>query len=157
MYNFGYAMLNDTQLEALTELVANKIVTDLGCGRMQLTLHLAKYADRVIAIDKESGIAAGIELPTNVSFLNKYFKDVSISGCDIAVLSWPANNQYTVYELTRLLWECPCVIYIGLNDDCTECGTPFLWEYMDEMYTRDVEIPGRNEFVVYTLRQPCLR
>lgn len=133
-----YGKLNQKQINCIVPVITNRTVHDLGAGDCVLSQNLLMLgAKEVIAIEKEDGINK-----PNVSGLihrKMYFHEMN-EDIDVAFLSWPANYDTRVVQVLR---RANTIIYLGINDGMTACGTPKLFQYF---LTRKViaYIPGEG-------------
>lgn len=145
--SYGYARLNDEQIELLLETVSGKKVVDLGAGGMELSRLCARTAASVLAVDSKDPCHSA--LPSNMSFKNAYFRDLAVEA-DVAVLSWPINNESASLALIEILQSFDTVVYIGLNDGySTMCGTPALWRSLTKREPSDCSL-DLNSMIVYS-------
>jgi len=144
---YGYSSLNDRQISHLHSQTKGKRVLDLGAGNLDLSVLCSNSAALVFAIDSRK--PANTNLPQNVSFIRACFDEVNIAA-DVALVSWPINNDDASMGLIKVLADVKKVIYIGTNDGCsTMCGTPLLWRHL---VSREMEshLLGMNNLLVYS-------
>lgn len=154
--NYGYARLTQEQVQILKKIVSGKHVVDFGCGNLELSkLLLQLGAKHVTGIDKSTSFKDDPKsLGENFTFQEAVFDAAKIpEDADIALISWPQNNDETSFSLKQHLLQFEEIIYIGKNDgEKTQCGTPFLWQHLisrEPLYSA-VESDSISSMIVYS-------
>lgn len=154
---FGYASLTPEQLQSFRETVNGQSVVDLGCGNLELSaLCLASGAKWVTAVDKTRPISQ-FSAP-NFNYLETSFSQYAtnlarrlVSRPDLALLSWPVNNDRASSDLLQIISEIETVLYLGHNDgQTTQCATPVLWEHLLSREPRHSSCAASGALIVYS-------
>ena len=139
-----FAHLTPKMRRVLHEYAENRLVYDLGAGDCKLARQVAKYARSVFAVDPK--ISGRLRADGNIVYIPWTF-DNFMHGVDppweVALVSWPPNNDRAMQTLLPILAQSAVVIYIGCNTDGTACGTPDLFRHFAQR-TLLVEIPNRR-------------
>lgn len=149
------------QQDLLRAVVWREHVADLGAGSGNLARLCARLGARsVLAVDKEYSHGR-IPKPANkkIQFVGTYFTHLlPLSPSTIAIVSWPANYEVVTRELLRVTQDVRTVVYIGVNDGTTQCGTPALFAGLQERLGRPLKEDGHQDMLVYsrnTIRRPA--
>jgi hypothetical protein len=149
-----YAHLTPKMRRVLREYAENRLVYDLGAGDCKLAQQVAKYARSVFAVDPR--IPGSLHTDGNIVYIPWTF-DKFMDGVEppyeVALVSWPLNNDRAMRTLLPILAQAATVIYIGCNTDGTACGTPDLFRYFARR-TLLAEIPNRRNTML-VLGPPC--
>ena len=142
-----YGQLNKFQSKVLAEIVAGKVVHDLGSGDLALAIQLVKLgATKVIAIDKEYqyGYYQFPDVQPEIEVRGQAFQEMD-EDIDVAFVSWPANYDN---GLLGVLKRSKQIIFLGKNTDGTSCGTKDLFLYLA---TRKVEhqYPSKQNTLIH--------
>lgn len=120
-------------------------VFDLGCGAYpSVAFELNPFIDDFHLVDKEE-----IQnVPSNTLVHETLFTDFPpLQPEDVALISWPVNSGG--YGLPDLLRACHTVIYVGVNDGFTGCGTPQLWNHLLQREPVVYVESSRDDLIVY--------
>ncbi len=121
----GYGRISGKKMcTAISSVVKDKIVMDIGCGHGAQSAALVKLgAKQVIAVDEEDEFVHRDN--KSIYFMHDRLEDVE-TKVDVALVSWPINTE--IPGLLLRLEQTPVVIYVGHNSIETgiSCGTlPF--------------------------------
>ena len=144
----GYAKLTKAQEALLQRVVEGKRVYDIGCGDMELTHVVARYAKRVNAIDPNYRFKPSTKTITFKKLTADSACKVWPSELPVVLLSWPLSSY--IDGVLPLLKRAETIVYIGKNTDGVACGFVEMWRYLT---TRKlvVEIPAsHNTMLVYS-------
>lgn len=120
-----YDELSDIEAAEIAARVHDRVVYDLGAGSCALARWLIPHARRVVAVDK-----APMPIVPGIEQVETYFElwNEAPLELDICMLSWPATH--VMPGLLSLLSRADTIIYRGVNDGITACGTPSLFGYL---------------------------
>ena len=149
-----FAHLTPKMRRVLREYAENRLVYDLGAGDCKLARQVAKYARSVFAVDPV--ISGRLRADGNIVYIPWTFDNFMYGvspPCEVALVSWPTNNNRAMQTLLPILAQSAVVIYIGCNTDGTACGTPDLFRYFARRELL-AEIPNRRNTML-VLGAPC--
>lgn len=164
-----FGAIEPKQLEVLCGLVAGKSVWDLGCGPdlAEARLLTSLGAREVYAVDKHGRNnsmvprfsrlvdgTSGVIVDCQAYFdeFSSFLERAGLSeGPDVAFIKWPTVNGG--FGLTQLVSRAPKVVYIGLNDGLTACGSRSLWEHFKARKLETVVEGAGGSLLVYGA--PC--
>lgn len=147
----------------IKQTVSGRNLVELGGGSGVFASWMvnAGGSESVLVVEKDVSIwqplSRTLNLGPKVTFYWGYAQDFNkhpILGrkqWDVAVLSWPPNSRAFDLEAVKVMSRCATVIFVGLNDGTTACGTEVLWNYL---VTRERLhfVPGRqNDLLIYGL------
>ena len=141
------------QLQALKTACKGKVVLDIGGFDASLANEVINGgATKVTVLDKENPTMSQNLHPGKITQHMATFAEFARNNqqnWEVGIISWPANNEFAMRPVVEILKRCKQIIYLGSNQEGTQCGTLALWEYL---VTRNVEqaIETRNQqFIVY--------
>lgn len=141
------------QQALLRDVVRHKDVADLGSGSGTLARLCARLgAKSVLAVDKEY-TNGRIPKPANrkIRFVGALFADLEQLPPDtVAVMSWPVNYEFVSRRLLWVTHNVHTVVYIGINDGVTQCGTPTLFAGLEERLGSPLKKGGYQDMLVYS-------
>lgn len=144
-----YGAITKEQLAYVRKFVKGRTVYDLGCGDGTYASMIARYCNRLVAVDKESYHVKKLSKLSNVECVVSYFKDYhpDVQEDDVALFFWPVNyNSTDMVTIERLFRN---VIYLGSNVNMSACGSIGLWR---DFASRPIleHIPdARNTLIAY--------
>jgi len=157
--NEYWTNLTEDQLEQVVHFCRGKLLLDLGAGFGTLAEFLLRFgATRVLCVDKENHHMKSTWGEMVWSHMN--FAEFSTWPLDktfeVGIISWPTNNDMAMCPLVEILRKCASVVYIGTNKGGTQCGTPYLWEYLTSRELI-VDMPGNDSsLMIYSDKpRPC--
>lgn len=129
----AYWALSELQRWLLRSIIEGRKVIDVGAGDLSLSqLMVGMGAREVLAIEKEAAcFRRWPESLPNIVVYRGYVAQVPAvltAGADVIVTSWPIN--YEMPGLVLLMKQVPTVVYLGVNDNVTVCGSPGFWEHV---------------------------
>lgn len=144
----SYGSLSEAQSQVVQRHVRRQRVHDLGAGNLWLAGALARLGAReVVAVDMHVDFT---EEPPGVTFTCSSFRRFK-DPVSIALVSWPP--QYGTQGLEKILAHATKVIYLGVNDEHTVCGSKDFFEAMRKREILHlVECPN-NDLIVYGPRR----
>jgi hypothetical protein len=145
-----YWSLNQLQFEIVKTFVNKKCVLDLGCGDLSLARYLKSKcrASLVHGIDRK--------IPDNLKgaiFSRISFEEYSenMETYDVSVLSWPWLDPYDTKFIIKIIMNAPILIYLGLNDGFTYCGSSELFCHLTQYKVLNYIEDRFNNLIVYDL------
>lgn len=134
-FNYGYTRFDKIQKATFEKCIKGKTILDIGCGRGELSQHMAKTsATYVYAIDKEF-----VAIPNSTNKIvfqqtsfDTFYNTAKLLSFDIAVLAWPINN-YTIQHGLDLALLSPEIIVITKNSEGTCCGNLKMYETLSKL------------------------
>jgi hypothetical protein len=160
-----YGALTDKQIEAIGHLVSGKTVWALGSGHdLQEARQLVGLgASTVYAVDKhrrhstiEPRFARLSTHPKEAVIIDcwayfgefdQYVRESGIGCPDVVFVKWPAASGSS--GIARLLAQTRLIVYVGLNDKITACGTRELWRHLRARTLMSVIEDRKNTMLVY--------
>lgn len=143
----SYGSLSARQAQVVRRFVTGRVVHDLGAGNLQLARQLVQLgARRVIAVDCNR---RPDKLPRDIEYVEASFAQFAKleAPLDVAFVSWP--TQYSTRGLVALLRRARRVIYVGVNEGGTVCGSSsFFKEVSQREQLRFLPCPN-NDLLVY--------
>lgn len=161
--NNSFARLEPGFEDAIKQIVAGRNLVELGGGPGTFASWLVNDggAESVLVVEKEVAscqpISRALNLSPKVTFYWGYAQDFNrhpILGrkqWDVAVLSWPPNNRTFDLEAVKVMSRCALVIFVGLNDGSTACGTEVLWNYLVTRERLHFVRGRHNDLLIYGL------
>jgi hypothetical protein len=143
--------LTDQQIRLTSEFCKGRNLLDLGAGLGLLAdLLIQKGAGTAICVDKENYVVKSNH--PSIIWLHQTFAEFAARSLgltfEVAILSWPANNDLAMSPVVEILKRCSYVIYVGCNQGTTQCGTPYLWDYLTSREWL-VSLPGKSNLLIY--------
>lgn len=142
--------------QTLRKVVTDKQVIDCGAGSLELSNIIANLgALSVTALDPIWANSAKPQplLHEAVTLLPLTFKQflplLGEEPFDVAVVSWPINNEQTMLDLLRILRKVPVVVYIGSNFNGSACASPVFFQQMLRRRLVAEHEDLRNTMLVY--------
>jgi len=142
----------------ITRYVQGQAVLDVMAGGGELADQLLSFgAEHVWAVDKEFAAPKrkSPRLRWTQSYLVDFVREHSAEGLPrIGFLSWPVFH--TTPGLIDLISRLETVIYLGVNDSFSACGSREFWEHVAH---REVlcQVLGDQDVIVYGARLPHSR
>lgn len=152
----SFGTLTTAMQAKIREHVQGREVWDLGAGDLVYARRLIQLgARKVIAIEKEWGLARAASSSPQIECRRSYFAEVELpeGGIEVAWVSWPLTDRMAVRGLVPLVKAAPLVIYLGCNTGGSACGPSDLWRHLVRREVLAYEPMQRNTLIVYG--QPC--
>lgn len=148
MYPYGKLMVS--QLKTLQKFVDDKVVYDMGAGRLHLAQSLVAIgAAHVHAIDSEGlwkkGEIRGIT-KRKMNF-DEFIRTEKPSPGSIGFFSWPDNSNN--WALPALMEKFTVIAYLGKNTDGTMCGIREMWPPLFRRMVLSYIPHTRNTLIIY--------
>lgn len=134
------------QMDALAAFCVAKQILDIGAGFGTLADFLIYYgAKHVLCLDKENYRMKLEHLA--ITWVHETFAEFAATSIgqhfNIGILSWPTNSAMAMCPVVEILKRCDYVVYIGSNQSGSQCGVPYLWDYLITR-CREIDLPAAN-------------
>lgn len=129
--------------DAARPFIVERTVWALGCGGdfHEAILLQSLQAKHVVLVDKlfRKGRGPHVDKGHSVTVVGAYFDEVSSLDLgnapdkEVAFVKWPVSTTWGPDTLPPFLSGFKYIVYVGINDGYTACGTPDLWRFLFDL------------------------